>query len=77
MTASEICELLSTEFLDGAALDIDDEILISGRLDSLGVMTLVTLLEARIGKAIPPEDIVLEHFSSASAIAAYLQARAA
>ena len=56
-------------------IEADEELLLTGRLDSLGVMRLVAFLEAEGGFEIPPEDVVIEHFGSLAQIDRYLQSR--
>ncbi len=57
----------------GHRLAPDDELLLDGVLDSLGVMRLVEFIESETGVRIPPQDVTLENFHSISAIAGYLQ----
>jgi acyl carrier protein len=54
-----------------------DDLLLSGLLNSLGVMRLVAFAQERFGIEIPAEDVVIEHFQTIDAIAGYLQARSA
>ena len=59
------------ELLDGriyADLKEDDDLLTSGLVDSLGMMTLVTFIEETIGIRVPPEDVTLESFSTITQI---------
>ena len=58
---------------DPAAADTD--LLMSGLVDSLGVVMIVEWLERRLGIEIDPSDVVLEHFESVDAIVAYLRGR--
>ena len=58
-----------------AAPGDDDELLLSGVIDSLAVMRLLAHIETGFGIAIPPEDVVIEHFQTVNAIAAYLESR--
>lgn len=53
-------------------LNDDDELLLSGLIDSLGVVRLIAFIEEKIGSTIPPEDVTLENFQTVSAIANYL-----
>lgn len=53
----------------------DQDLLLSGTLDSLSVVRLVEYLETETGTRIPPEDVTLEHFGSLHKIAAYLAGR--
>jgi acyl carrier protein len=60
---------------DDEDLLVDDntELLISGILDSLGVMQLVTFISNAFSYAVPPGDITIEHFGSVNTLSAYIQ----
>ena len=53
----------------------DTDLVMSGFVDSLGVVMIVEWLERRLGIQIDPGDVVIEHFSSVGAIVDYLSAR--
>lgn len=53
-------------------IDDDENLLVSGILDSLALMRLVTHLEDTYDIEIPPSDITLENFASLSAMVGYL-----
>ena len=57
------------------SVEEEQDLLGSGLLDSLGVMSLVYFLETEFGIDIPPEDVTIEHFNSVRTIAAYLEGR--
>lgn len=63
--------------LGGRAIADDEDLLLSGLLDSLAVMSLVAFIEKSFDLKIPFEDVLIENFESLSAIAAYLQGRVA
>ena len=69
-----ILEFVQTELLGDATrrVEMDDELLMDGVLDSLGVMRLVSYLETETGNTIPAEDVTLENFRSIRTIAAYI-----
>ena len=54
------------------AIDDDENLLVSGILDSLALMRLVAHLEDTYDIEIPPSDITLENFASLSAMVGYL-----
>lgn len=54
----------------------DDDLLLSGLLDSLGVIRLLAFIQEAFGIAVPAEDVVIEHFATINAIATYLMAHA-
>ena len=53
-------------------LSRDQDLLASGLVDSLGMVSLVDFIEERTGLDIPPEDVTLENFVSLRAIERYL-----
>ncbi|MGI9294113.1 MAG: acyl carrier protein [Pseudomonadales bacterium] len=50
----------------------DDELLVSGLLDSLGIMQLVEFVEAEFKVSVPPEDLRVENFATVNTIIEYL-----
>lgn len=71
----EIRRIIINDLLNGREVANDQELLISGIIDSLAVMRLVRLLEASFDTKIPAEDIVIEHFGSIDMMTAYLENR--
>lgn len=68
------------ELLDGriySQLSEDDDLLTTGLVDSLGMMSLVAFIEEEFGIRVPPEDVTIESFSSITAITTYLESRQA
>lgn len=72
VSKDEIAGFLSGTLFEGAPVAFDEDLLMSGRLDSLGVMSLVAFLEEKRGARIPAGDITIENFESVDTIAAYL-----
>ena len=74
---STIREFIQSSILNNSSDPIgdDQDLLLSGLLDSLSVVRLVTWLEKQCGIKIPPEDILVEHFGSLDQIVAYMQTR--
>jgi acyl carrier protein len=69
---------LTTELLrDNQNLSVDDNLLDSGLVDSLGVMLLVSYVEQQFSICVPLEDVTIEHFCSIRAIAEYIESRVA
>ena len=56
-------------------VDENQELLVSGILDSLSVMRVVGFLEREAGIAIPPLDITLDNFNSVDAMCLYLDSK--
>lgn len=55
----------------------DEDLLGSGLLDSLRVMSLVHFIEQELHIAVPAEDVTIENFVSLSSIDRYLAERGA
>lgn len=53
----------------------DEDLLTSGLLDSLSVMSLIHFIEQDLGIDVPAEDVTIENFVSLRAIDAYLGRR--
>ena len=68
---------IADKLLSGQSIANGDDLLLSGLLDSMSVMRLVLHLETEFAVKIPPEDVVIEHFTSVETIAAYLETRRA
>ena len=69
----ELIRYLTEEILDaGETISADDELLMSGKVDSINVMRLVAFVEYTFGVEVPAEDVTLETFQSVTAIAAYV-----
>lgn len=67
-------EYVSTELLvdPERGLDQHEEILATGRIDSMSVMRLVGFINEEFLITIPNEDLVVENFQSVDAIDVYL-----
>ncbi len=53
----------------------DTDLLLTGLVDSLGVVQIVDWIEQELDTEIDPGDVVLEHFRSVDAMVAYLRGR--
>lgn len=69
---SEIQAFLSERLLDGREVATDEDLLLSGLLDSLGVMTLVSYLETKLDCQISAQDVTIENFTSVETISSFL-----
>ncbi len=61
--------------LGAGFLDADTDLVMTGLIDSLGVMMVVEWLERRLAIVVDPNDVVIEHFASVTAIVEYLRSR--
>ena len=67
-------DYISQSLLDGRTIEADENLLLSGLLDSLGVMSLVTFIEQQFQIAVPFEDVTIENFASLTTMTAYIRA---
>ena len=72
----ELRTFIQTDLLnlgeDDALLD-DQELLVDGMVDSLGMIRLLAFIKETYQYNVPPEDFLIENFSSLDAIVAYLE----
>lgn len=55
------------------AVGVEDDLLASGVLDSLGILQLVAFIDDRLGIQVPDEDVVYENFHSVRSLSEYLE----
>lgn len=60
-------------FKDADSIANDDELLLSGVLDSMAIAQLVLFIEGEFSVDIPPEDIRIENFQTIAKISNYLE----
>ena len=72
-----LARYIATDLLNEAdrVIGDDEDLLASGLLDSLGVMSLIHFIEQDLRIDVPAEDVVIENFESLRAIDAYLDRR--
>ncbi|MFK5972003.1 MAG: acyl carrier protein [Flavobacteriaceae bacterium] len=63
-------QLLNNEMEE--ELDIQDDLLGGGILDSLGMMKLILYIETEFQVKVPPEDMLIENFMTVEHIVNYL-----
>lgn len=74
----QLRDFIVTELLNGSytgTLADDQDLLISGLVDSLGVVRMINFIEQAMEVTIPPEDVTLENFQSVEKITTYLHQR--
>lgn len=73
---TDLINLLQNEILDNnQCVTPEQDLLISGLVDSLGVMRLVAHIESKWHITIPPEDVTLENFCNVNTIVDYLDSK--
>ena len=68
-------ELLGRAQGGGRTVAPDDDLLGSGLVDSLGIMSIVFFVEKELGLKVPAEDVTIENFQTIETIDAYLKRR--
>ncbi len=74
---NDIKGFIETDLLSGRPIDSRENLLLSGLVDSLGIMRLVSYIEAHYGFKIPAGDVKLANFKTLEAIVDYVAARSA
>ena len=64
---------IQSDLLSGRPVTNDEPLLLSGLVDSLGVMRLVAFLEKSFGFRVPAGDLKLSNFGTLDAIVAYVE----
>ena len=75
--SEKLSRYIATDLLNrnDLTIGVDDDLLGSGLLDSLSVMAVVSFIEQETNISVPPEDVLIENFSSIASIDAYLEKR--
>jgi acyl carrier protein len=63
--------------LDDIVVEHDTDLLLSGAVDSLGVIRITHWMEETAGIEVDPGDVTLDNFQTVTKMAAYLDARVA
>ena len=82
MTPAQLAaDLIALIERESAAIDEpivpETDLLLTGAVDSLGVIRIVDWLEEQLAIEIDPADVILEHFISVEAMVAYVGRREA
>ena len=66
-------QYISQQLLDGHEnLDVEENLLTSGMIDSHGIMRLIAYIEETFDLQVPPIDITLENFRTITLMADYI-----
>ncbi len=75
-TQEMLKNFISTELLNnGKQIDAEENLLMDGMIDSIGMLRLVTFVEEEFNLKIPYEDLTIENFRSVNVISGYLEKR--
>ena len=76
MTTQEILmEYIKQNLMKGrsANLSVEEDLLGTGIIDSLGVLQMVAFIEERFDYQVPDEDVIYENFHSVKSLTDYLE----
>ena len=65
--------IMSDVALDEGQIEGDTDLLLTGLVDSLGVVLIVEWIETELDRAIDPADVVLENFQTVDAMMEFLR----
>ena len=75
-TVENVRKFITSELIVSSSEITDNqELLMSGMLDSINVMRLVGYLETEFSTSIPPEDVLVENFGTINQIFSYIQSK--
>ena len=72
----DLCKFIGEELLnlDGnGTVTSDEDLLVDGMIDSLGMIRLVSFIQDNYQYAVPAEDFIIENFQTVEAIVTYLE----
>lgn len=74
----QLVDFIQSEIVLGS-VDIapDTDLLLTGAVDSLGVIRITQWMEDSLGVAVDPGDVTLENFQTIARMASYLDGRSA
>jgi len=76
--ADALVEMIRTEINPAADdLDSDTDLLLTGTVDSLGVVRIVNWIEDELDVEVDPIDVTLENFQTVTAMVSYIETRRA
>ena len=72
---SDLLEMINREVSLDQSIEITSstDLLLTGLVDSLGVVDIVAWLEDRTGSEIDPGDVVIEHFQTVDLMVAFVE----
>ena len=72
--AAELAQFIQDEIvIDLTVVEGDTDLLLTGAVDSLGVIRITHWMEERAGIAVDPGDVTLENFQTVDKMVAYME----
>ena len=72
MIQAGLLKFVNDEILGGGTVGPDDEVVLDGTVDSLGVARLLGFIETEFSLQVPPEDVTIENFRTIATMAGFL-----
>jgi acyl carrier protein len=72
----EILDFINDQLLGGleiGSITVNDDLLGTGWIDSIGMMSLIAFIENRFEIKIPPQEMTIENFKTVNDISTYLK----
>jgi len=63
---------ITADLIPSRSMGLQDELLLSGLIDSLAIMRLVAFVEVEFNIKVPPEDVTITNMTNIDAIATYV-----
>jgi acyl carrier protein len=77
-TQKDLAEFLTQEVLDDDVPELKpDQPLLTGLLDSFGILALLNFIEERYGVTIPHDEVITDNFRSVAALARFIDSKRA
>ena len=76
-TQEDLAEFLTQEVLEDVPELKPEQPLLTGLLDSFGLLALLNFIEERFGVTIPHDEVVTDNFRSVSALAQFIDSKRA
>ncbi len=74
--AGRLIQLIQSEIaLDADDLDADTDLLLTGLVDSLGIIQIVNWIEDELDVDVDPGDVTLENFQTVARMVTYVEQR--
>ena len=76
-TQKDLAEFLTQEVLEDVPELKPEQPLLTGLLDSFGLLALLNFIEERYGVTIPHDEVITDNFRSVSALAQFIDSKRA
>lgn len=71
--AEDLVQFINDEIVVETVVGVDTDLLLTGAVDSLGVIRITHWMEEQTGAVVDPGDVTLENFQTVDRMVAYLE----